>query len=172
MNRLQNAMISQSFLAERRIGQPRFGVVASVDPIRSMVRVRFQPENVLSGWLPLLCSWIGSGWGVACSPNPGDQVVIIPQEGDLGAGIVIGSVYSANQRPPVAPVGEYWLVHQSGASLKLVNDGTIRVDGNLYVNGDIYDRQGSLNNLRQIYNIHTHPGFQQSTTGTPNQVNE
>ena len=97
-------------------------------------------------------------------------MVVIPQEGDLSAGIVIGSVYSTHQRPPIAPVGEYWLVHQSGTSLKLANDGTVRIEGDLHVDGQIFDHQGSLDHLRRTYNSHTHPGYQQSTTETPNQV--
>ena len=47
-------------------------------------------------------------------------------------------------------------MHQSGSSLKILNDGTIRVAGDLHVAGDVYDARGSLSSLRGHYDAHTH----------------
>lgn len=47
-------------------------------------------------------------------------------------------------------------MHQSGSFLKLCNDGTVQIKGDLHVSGDVYDRNGSLDRLRQHYDIHTH----------------
>lgn len=105
-----------------------------------------------------------------CVPSPGDQVFIVPQEGNPEHGVVIGAAYSAKQQPLNVPVGEYWLVHRSGTSLKLLNDGTIRISGDLHVSGDIFDRHGSLGHLRGTYNQHTHPAHQQGVTDIPNQT--
>jgi phage baseplate assembly protein gpV len=113
---------------------------------------------VLTGWLPILSAWVGAGWGMACPPSPGDQVLVLAQEGDAEHGVIVGRAFSDTQRAPAAPVGELWLVHKSGSFLKLANDGTVQVKGDLHVDGDVYDRHGPLDRLRQHYDAHTHGG--------------
>lgn len=158
MHRLLNTLKAQAASLDRSIGQPRFGVVASVDPARYAARVSLQPEGVLTGWLPVLSCWAGAGWGAVCLPAPGDQVLVVPQEGDAEHGVIVGSSYSDGVRAPAAPAGELWLVHRSGSSLRLGNDGTIRIAGDLHVDGDVHDRQGSLARLRGHYDVHVHGG--------------
>ncbi len=156
MERLLNVLKAQAASLDRALGQPRFGVVASVDPARYAARVSLQPESVLTGWLPVLSSWTGAGWGAVCLPAPGDQVLVVPQEGDAEHGVIVGASYSDVARAPVAPAGELWLVHGSGAALHLCNDGTVRIAGDLHVLGDIYDQAGSLARLRGHFDVHTH----------------
>jgi phage baseplate assembly protein V len=156
MDRFLNAVKAQAAGLDGLLGQPRFGTVASVDPARYAARVALQPEGVLTGWLPVLSCWTGAGWGIACPPSPGDQVLVVPQEGNAEHGVIVGGSFSDVARPPPAPPGELWLVHVSGAALKLVADGTVRVEGDLHVNGDVYDRAGALSRLRAHYDAHTH----------------
>ena len=87
-----------------------------------------QPEGVLSGWLPILSPWTGNGWGICCPPTPGDQVLVLAQEGDAEHGIIIGRTFSNAQTSPITPVGELWVVHRSGSFIKLQNDGTIQMN--------------------------------------------
>ena len=68
MDRFLNIVKAHAAALDRAQGQPRFGLVASVDPQRYAVRVSLQPEGVLSGWLPVLSQWVGAGWGIACLP--------------------------------------------------------------------------------------------------------
>jgi phage baseplate assembly protein gpV len=136
-------------------GVPRWGVVASADPVRHMVRVTLQPEGNTTAWLPVLSQFVGGGWGMVSMPQPGQQVFMLPEYGDAGHPVVIGAAYSAaNQAPqppnaisgpgvPVAP-GELALVHQSGACFRLCADGSIyakgttfNIDGGLNVHGPI-----------------------------------
>jgi phage gp45-like len=156
MQRLLNALKAQSGALDGAQGQPRFGVVASVDPARHAARVRLQPENVLTGWLPVLSPWVGAGWGMAAPPMPGQQVLVLPQDGEGEHGVIVGGAWSDASTAPAAPVGELWLVHRTGSFLKLLNDGTVRINGDLHVNGDVYDRHGSVDRLRGNYNAHTH----------------
>ena len=158
MQRFMNALKAQAASLDRSVGQPRFGLVKSVDPARYAARVALQPEGTLSGWLPVLSFWVGANWGAVCLPAVGDQVLVVAQEGDAEHGVIVGASYSDLARAPVAPPGELWLVHGSGASLQLCNDGTVRIVGDLHVSGDVYDRQGSLARLRGHYDSHVHGG--------------
>jgi uncharacterized protein involved in type VI secretion and phage assembly len=176
MDRFLNAIKAQAGAMDRATGQPRFAVVTSVDPSRPAVRVTLQPEGVLTGWLPVLSPWVGAGWGLSSPPSPGDQVLVLAQEGDAEHGVVVGRAWSDTARSPPAPPGELWLVHQSGAFIKLSNDGMIHLQGNtsiagnLSVSGDVSDGHGKLSSLRTHYNTHTHVdsrGGATSTTSLP-----
>lgn len=156
MDRFLNALKAQSGALDYAFGQPRFATVASVNANAAAARVQLQPEGVLTGWLPVLSPCVGAGWGIACPPSPGDQVLVLAQEGDAEHGVIVGRAFSDTQRTPTAPSGEIWLVHKSGSFLKLQNDGTVQVNGDLHVAGDVYDRKGSLDRLRQHYDVHIH----------------
>lgn len=158
MDRLLNTLKSHAAALDRGRGQPRFALVTSVDPASYAARVKLQPEGTLSGWLPILSPWVGNGWGITCLPSPGDQVLVIPQEGDAEHGIIVGASFSNVARPPSAIPGEFHIVHATGAAITLKNDGTVRIDGDVHVAGDIFDQHGSLAQLRAHYNVHIHPG--------------
>jgi phage gp45-like len=154
-----NVLKAQGASQDQSLGMPRFGVVTSVNPSAAVVRVTLQPEGVLTGWLPFLSPWVGNGWGLICPPSPGDQVLVLPQEGDAEHGLVVAATWSAQTPPPAAPSGEFWLVHRSGSFLKLQNDGTIQIKGDLHVAGDVYDQHGPMSSLRNHYNLHVHPPY-------------
>jgi uncharacterized protein involved in type VI secretion and phage assembly len=170
MERFINIIKQHAGALDPASSQPRFGTVTSVDAETATAKVTLQPEGVLTGWLPVLSPWVGSGWGLYCPPSPGDQVLVVAQEGDSEHGIIIGRAFSNTQIPPAAPVGEFWLVHKSGSFIKLQNDGTIQVRGDLHVAGDVYDRQGSLSRLRSHYDGHTHVDSRGGTTSTASQT--
>jgi phage gp45-like len=167
IERLSNAIKSHAASLDQSTGQIKFGTVTSVNSQNATARVLIQPNGVLSGWLPLLSQWVGSGWGMVCPPSPGDQVLLVPQEGDMEQGIIIGRSFSNKQMPPLVPGGEFWLTHQSGSFLKLCNDGTIRISGDLHVQGDVYDQHGPVSGLRAHYNLHTHRILSNGTTTVP-----
>ena len=181
MDRFMNALRGQAAALDQAAGKPRFAVVSSVDPNRAAVRVMFQPENLLSGWLPLMSSWVGVGWGLCCPPAPGDQVLIVPHEGDPENAVVLGSIWHDGASPPPAPSGELWMVHVSGSFLKLKTDGSIAaqatqfefqgnlmVTGNVVASGQVQDGHGTLAQLRAVYDGHTH-NISGSATTVPNQ---
>ena len=164
-DRLSNAIRSHAFNLDSDNGQNRLGIVTSVNPERATARVVIQPDGVLSGWMPVLSAWIGNGWGMVSLPQPGDQVLIAPLEGDIEQGVILGGCFSNAQKPPQVSLGELWLVHKSGSFLKLSNDGTVHIGGDLRVSGDVYDRHGALSHLRSTYNAHTHPIGANANTG-------
>jgi len=181
MEQFLNALRGQAASMDQAAGRSRFAVVSSVDPMRAAVRVMFQPENLLSGWLPLLSNWVGVGWGLCCPPSPGDQVLIIPHEADPENAVVVGSIWHDGASPPAAPSGELWMVHASGSFLKLLSDGSIsgmatkfslqgnlQVTGNIVATGEVQDGVGTLGQLRSIYDSHTHD-VSGGVTEAPNQ---
>ena len=161
-------------------GVARFGLVSSFDPATYSAKVLIQPENVLSGWLPIVSAWVGAGWGLAAPLPPGAQVLVIAQEGDAEQGVIVGSVWSAVDQPLAAPAGELWMQHQSGSFVKLMNDGTItlkastvNIMGSLVVSGDVSDQNGAhgtLAALRNVYDRHTHPDPQGGVSGLPSET--
>ena len=166
METIVEALRLQAESVRRRSAQPRIGIVASSDSSTATARVLLQPENALTGWLPVLTSWSGAGWGLISSPSTGDQVLVICQEGDAAHGIIVGSLYSNSVRPPQSQPGELTLRHQSGSSIRLLNSGIIAIDGDLHVAGDIYDSHGALSKLRNVYNSHLH-SVPNGVTSTP-----
>lgn len=151
----------------RTFAQPRIGTVTSSNSQTATARVLLQPEGVLTGWLPVLTPWVGSGWGMVCPPSAGDQVLIIPQEGDAQHGLIIGRLYSNSVRPPEVESGEITLCHRSGCSLRLLNSGIVSIAGDLHVSGDVYDAHGPLSKLRNDYNGHTHHTGSGQDTSVP-----
>lgn len=168
MERFLNALKLYAHDMDQAQGRPRFATVVSVDTKTATARVMLQPENVLTGWLPVLSAWTGAGWGMICLPSPGDQVFVIGQEGDADNGVIIGSGFSAKRTPPQAPAGELWLVHSKGTSLKLTNDGSIQIVGDLHVSGDVFDSHGPMSRLRSAYDSHTHADSRGGQTTAPN----
>lgn len=166
METIIDALRNQAEKAHRHSAQPRIGIVASSDNGTSTARVLLQPENTLTGWLPVLTLWSGAGWGLAAPPCAGDQVLVICQEGDAAHGMIIGSLYSNSVRPPEAEIGELTLRHRSGSSIRLLNSGIIAIEGDLHVSGDIFDSHGALSKLRNSYNTHFH-STPNGTTSSP-----
>jgi phage baseplate assembly protein gpV len=125
---VMNEMTRRANAAQLSTAQPRYGLVTSYDPNTYAVKVLLQPEGIETGWLPIKAIWFGNGWGMFCPPSQGDQVTIDWQEGSVEAGFMTGGVFSDEDRPLPCPSGEFWLVHQSGASLKFTNSGQVTMN--------------------------------------------
>ncbi len=180
MEYLYNQIKAGAAGLDGHVGGARFGLVSSFDPSAYSVRVLIQPENVLTGWLPVLSPWVGAGWGLAAPLVPGSQVLVLAQEGNAEQGVVLGAIWSAVDAPLQAPAGELWLQHKSGSFLKLHEDGTIsmqaplvNIAGNLVVSGDVSDQggaRGTMAVLRQAYDEHVHVVPQGGSTGLPSDI--
>ena len=149
------------------LAQPRAGTVTSSDSQTATARVLLQPEGILTGWLPILTQWSGSGWGISCPPSLGDQVLVICQEGNSEHGIIVGRFFSNSCRPPQADIGEITLRHKSGSCISLLNSGIISISGDLHVSGEVYDTHGSLSRLRNNYDVHIHHTSNNAETSGP-----
>lgn len=165
----------------------RHGIVDAYDPNNHAVKVRLQPDDTLTDWLPLKSAWIGNGWGLFLAPSIGDAVEVDFQETDGGVGSVGWRFYNDSERPLSVPSGEAWLVHKAGASIKLTTDGKITltdphgtvlaldnagnvaITGNVTVSGSITAQGDVIGNGTHLH-THTHSGVQTGSgnTGAPN----
>jgi len=125
-----NAMRLQAQKAAAGDVVSRIGTVTSYDPTTHTARVQLQPDNVLTGWLPIASHWIGNGWGLFSPPTPGtppdgDMCTVVFIDGDVNAGYIDGRFWNNTDQPLSVQSGEWWLVHKKGASFKLTNDGKV-----------------------------------------------
>lgn len=128
MDRFMDAMRVHASALDNGLAQPRLANISSFDPATHSVRVRIMPEDVLTGWMPLGAVSVGSGVGVIAPPSAGDQVLVVPQEGDGDTWHVVGRMFHSEAMPPTStatmkPVqsGEVALVTK-GATLHMVGD--------------------------------------------------
>lgn len=130
-----NHMRLQAALKERRVGKPRHGIVSSYDPDTYSVKVRLQPEDIETGWLPIETMQAGAGWGVYTAPQIGDQAAVAFLEGDREVGWCTGFLPNDQDPPPHVPSGEIHVIQKSGQFVKLLTDGSLHLqaDADTYV---------------------------------------
>jgi len=169
----------------------RIGEVVAVCPEKSSVRVKFKEQDrEVSYELPVLQKRVFKD-KFYVMPEVGELVVCeFVNETD---GFVLGSFYHAQNNPPENKKEKFVLTFQDGTKIEYDKDahllkvdipdgevhlsvqggsGNVYINGNLIVSGQIYDlskTKGSLDDFRNVYNSHTHPGDSGGTTGTPNQ---
>ena len=128
INGILNMMRRESEKVVAQQANTRMGIVDSYDPVRYCAKVLLQPEDVLTGFLPVATEWVGNGWGLFCPPTAGDVVDVHFQEWGKNAGYISKRFFS-NPTPPLqVNSGEFWIVHKSGSFLKFTNDGKVSVN--------------------------------------------
>lgn len=133
--RLAHQLRVQSMMANGLAGRPRLGEVTSYDQDTYSAKVKLQPEGIETGFLPIMSQAVANGWGVQFGPRQGDQAVVIFQEGDSENGVVIGFLFSDEDRPQKVPAGELWLTGQGDTYIRLTQDG-LRSKGDWEHEGD------------------------------------
>jgi phage baseplate assembly protein gpV len=127
MQHLLNSQKAAAQQASQARASTRQGIVTSYDPNAYAIKVTLQPDNVLTGWIPLKSAWVGNSWGLFCPPSIGDAVEVDFQEDDGGVGSAGLRFFNDSDRPMPCPSGEFWLVHKSGSLLKFHNDGSVEL---------------------------------------------
>lgn len=149
------------------LAQTRHGLIDDYDKKAHAVRVRFQPEDRLSGWLPIPTQWVGPNWGMYTPPSVGDQVQITSHDGSHETGSMVARLFSDVDTPLEVDSGELWQVHQNGAFFKLTNDGKVSINsnGNNNTNSEISAgdlskeiHQLVIDTMVELFNNHTHGG--------------
>lgn len=185
MTRNANIMRREAERTANMRATVRLGIVSAYDPANYAAKVRLQPEDTETGWMPIGSGMGGSGCGDFYGPVPGDIVYVHFQESGKGAPFIGGFHFGDDRRPLPVPSGERWIAHKSGSFLKFLNDGTIaikasavnlegdlNVTGDILATGDITDLDGvsgTVAHIRAVYNTHTHNDPQGGTVAAPNQ---
>ncbi len=124
-------MSSQQFVS--------LGTIMGYDPTNYVATVQLYQADpggipaLQTGWLPVFTPWMGNGWGMFAPPNIGDIVEVHFQEGSLQNGYIALRSYNTGSPPLAVQSGEFWLVHASGSSVKLTNDGKLSINGNVEI---------------------------------------
>lgn len=125
MDALLNLIRREVVRVMARYAHPVVGIITSYDPTTHSVKVRYQPEGTLSGWIPLNAAGVGAGFGVFVGPHVGHAVSIGFQEGDRESPFVIGRFATDVEIPVSVAEGEIVAKHESGSSLSLLKDGSV-----------------------------------------------
>jgi phage baseplate assembly protein V len=125
---LQNAVRMQAIATANLRSHPKIGTISGYDQSKHAVKVELQPAGNETGWIPLGALWVGNGWGMFCAPSLGTQVEVTFVDGNQEAGSANLRFFSNVEGALPAPSGEFWLVHKSGQSVKLTNDGKLTID--------------------------------------------
>jgi uncharacterized protein involved in type VI secretion and phage assembly len=127
LDRFQNLVRAEAQRATVSRAPVRIGIVTNYvpGPPYPTVKVALQPDGTLTGYLPVTAQWVGNGWGMFGAPNIGDQCEVQFQEDGASGGFVVGRFWNVNVQGMPVPSGEWWLIHQTGASLKFTNDGKV-----------------------------------------------
>ena len=127
MNEATIRQIAEETLETRMF--TRKGIVTSYDPATHKAKVQIQPENLETGWLQAPSLMIGQEYGMSVGLEPGTEVLVHFENGDLNAG-VIGAAYYSNEAPYPAKPGAVMITHKSGSYVRLFNDGRVEIAAN------------------------------------------
>lgn len=116
-----NALKRSAGQMDRQAGAQQKGILTSYNPNNYTGRVLLQPDNTLTGWLPVRCAMAGNGYGLVCGPVPGMQATIEPDQDDPGNYEITGFTFpwQGGVLPPPVPAGEIWAMGQGGSFIKL-----------------------------------------------------
>lgn len=79
------------------------GLVSAVDPNNHAVKVRIQPDDIETGWLPDMVFTQVGDLRISAPSAPGTHVLLMPVEGDGETYVIIGALYDVVAVPPVSP---------------------------------------------------------------------
>ena len=119
MQHLLNSQKAAAQQASQSRASTRHGIVTSYDPNAYAIKVTLQPDNVVTGWIPLKSAWVGNSWGLFCPPSIGDAVEVDFQEDDGGVG---SAGQQHDQRPDIGD-GEGYRGHTGGGDGWWDHDG-------------------------------------------------
>ena len=156
----------------------RVGTVAAVDLARARVQVHYgvgTPEDAAlearTEWIPWLTTRAGAdrAWW---APSVGEQVVILAPSGDLVGAAALPAIFSVQAPPPGDVATRHVVAYADGAVISYdaethVLQANLPGGGLLHVVGDVADKASTMQEMRDVYNAHTHPVPGGGNTGLP-----
>jgi phage baseplate assembly protein V len=106
-------------------------------------------------------------FGHQSHPPVGSEVIALFLGGNRDHGSIIATFNKSHTQQEELEEGETAMFDRSGSKVVIKADGsisitpsggTVQINGNLVVTQDISDQKGSMQEIRDIYNSHTHDG--------------
>ena len=185
MQDLLNALLAHTGQQIQADAHLRFGIVDTFFQ-DGTASVRIQPEDILTGPLPINMMMVGDGLGIVVGLVPGTMVLCGPQEADSDNYAILGSFFHGQSPPPPMPEaiggpptairsGEVGVAATGGAVFRvgqagIFMKGAVQIDGPLTVaqaitgQAEVSDFRGALDRLRAHYDSHVHTGVQSGTS--------
>ena len=168
-------------LRRRLYNEVLIGAVAAVDLKRARVRVHYGAgapgESALEAqtdWIPWLATRAGADrtWW---APTIGEQVVVLAPSGDLAAAVALPGIFQVAAPPPDDEETRAVIAFSDGAVIsydveahvlkaELPAGGKLKVVGDVDASGDVEDVTGTMQEMRDAYNGHTHAVVNNATT--------
>lgn len=98
------------------------GIVSAVDPSSHAVKVRLQPDDIETGWLPDAALAQAGDLRISCPCAIGTQVLLMPVEGDGETFVIVSVVFDVVAGPAISP--QTGKVAQPGEMLVRAGCGT------------------------------------------------
>ncbi|GBQ09710.1 baseplate assembly protein [Swaminathania salitolerans] len=90
--------------SQARVAHAVHGIVSAVDPDNHAVKVRIQPDDVETGWIPDAGLTQVGDLRISCPCTPDTHVLLMPVEGDGETFVIVAVLYDVVASPPVSPV--------------------------------------------------------------------
>ena len=163
----------------------RFGIVSQINPLLVQARVSFEDDESTSYWLPILqTKTLKDKFYVM--PDIGELVVCLMDETSVD-GVILGAIYSTVDTPVITTEKQISLNLENNSLINIdkemnslnITFENINLNGNInhtgkLINtdgitssGEVSDKTSSMQNMRDVYNSHTHT-CPDGTTSTPN----
>jgi hypothetical protein len=130
MEGIMNAVRLEVTRQVAQFKRAKIGVVDSWDPDKHVAKVKFQPGDRLSGWIPVGTQFSGKQFGFGIGLSKGDEVVIEYQEGSLQTGVISHRLWN-DQEEPVKNVksGEAHFVGKDKQHWKMLENKDFELKG-------------------------------------------
>ena len=162
----------------------RFGIVSQINPLLVQARVSFEDDESTPYWLPVLqTKTLKDKFYVM--PDIGELVVCLMDETSVD-GVILGAIYSTVDTPVITTEKQISLNLENNSLINIdketnslnITFENINLNGNInhtgaLINtdgitssGEIADKTSSMQDMRDVYNSHTHT-CPDGTTSTP-----
>lgn len=115
----------------------KYGIISSIDHAKGLVKVSFEEDQIVSGWLQILFGFTKSDQAYYM-PAEGSHVACLMDE-NLENGAVVGSVYDQTNQPAGGASGLFFAKFADGSSVefdKNTGEMVIKAKGKVTVESD------------------------------------
>ena len=163
----------------------KFGIVTNINPQTAKARVEFADDGINSYWLAILQKKTlkDKYYSVV---DVGEQVACLMDENSED-GVILGAIYTELDSVPGTTKDQHLIKFEDGSFIEynkaqqtmtitvktlninadITNTGKFENTDGITSSADITDSKSSMQDMRDVYNQHTHTGNQGSPTSAP-----